>query len=161
MATKFTLNYWAPKTLTIGKNIERVYVNAVEGTDKREALGYFEKLLTIRERDPHSLNYYERHRWIKGEDVAYEHEGVIWKGDISVRDSVCEAVFGDSKVGLKSNWRKAFESDSWGFFRALQEKSRGFCYNESGKSSHDKARRERARETARKNKERQTLVFEF
>jgi len=161
MATKFTLNYWVPKTRKIGRNIERIYVNPVNGEERPEALGYFEKAETIRERDPHSSNYYERHRWIKGEDVAYEHEGVVWKGDDSIRDAICDALFGDTKIGLKSNWREAFESDSWGFFRALQQKSRGFFYNESGKSSRDKTTRDKAKESAKKNKERQTLVFEF
>jgi hypothetical protein len=161
MKTQFTLNYWYPKTRKLGQNIERIYVNPENGQERPEALGYFEKSEIVRARDKDSDSYYERHRWIKGEDVAYDHKGVKWIGDEHIRDAICNAVFGDRKVGLKDNWKEALESDSWGFFRALQELSRGFNYQVSGKFSKDKETRARAREIEKSNQKRQSLVFAF
>lgn len=159
--TQFTLQYWHPASRQLGRNIERVYVNPVNGCEKPDALGYFEKAEIIRERNPNSPDYYERHRWAKGEDVAYEHAGVRWVGDESIRVAVCDAVFAVRKVGLKDNWRAAFAEDSWGFFRALQEMSRGFKYAVCGKYSKDKPTREKAKKTEAANELRQSLVFEF
>lgn len=162
MKTKqFTLNYWSPKTMKVGKNIERIYVNPVNGEDKPKSLGYFEKSEIVRERDPNSDSYYERHRYIKGEDVAYKHQGVKWVGDENIMNAVCDSVFGSEKVGLKDNWQEAFKNDSWGFFRAIARNSRGFKFAVCGKYSKDEDTKKRAKETEKENEARQTLVFNF
>lgn len=148
--TDFTLHYWSPN-----QNLERVYAKTLAGDD----LGYFEQRATVRQRDP-AGTYYDRHRLAKGETTDYMPHQTAWHGAAELRAAILAAIGLDPAADdhLGTNGRLAIERVG---MCTLRTKARGFRYAVSGKSSRDKATRERARETEAGNQARAEAVYSF
>ncbi len=155
--TKIQLCYWTPRNSTSDQEVARIYVNLA---GERDSLGYFERATTHAGR-PHGseASYYDRHRYSKGDDTISTDHSIEWHGPQGLASTILDAVFGDEKVGMRSNWKEARETDEWGLWADLRKMSAGFKFAVCGKYSKDKATRAKARETEKKNKARNDITF--